>query len=238
MRRSPAICAVPVSAYQHLGLQVGEDCPPSAARLKIEPYGYFEDVTGMKSLPSALWLLPLLLLSQSPVSQAADDGIVVPGERIGAWTLAMTLADLIHANGPPDSWGRGFNPPRSNVKWENLSLYASSFDDKEIVDLSIGYNPSRRYQTVQGVGYGSSRYEMEKAHGIAPEVYRHPPRFEGRNNATYVYDAIGLAFALTECLNDPRSPPCITGTIRVTVVTVFRPGDAKRIWGDSLRPNG
>ncbi len=191
----------------------------------------------MKPPVSTLWLLPLLLLLQSPVSQAADDGIVVPGERIGAWTLAMTLADLIHVNGPPDSWGRAFNPPRSYVKWENLSLYATTFDDKEIVELSIGYNPSRRYKTAQGVGYGSSRSEMEGAHGMAPDVVPHPPRFEGRNNATYVYDAIGLAFTLTECLNDPRSPPCITGTIRVTAVTVFRPGDAKRIWGEWLRPN-
>jgi hypothetical protein len=191
-------------------------------------------------LAGMLWLLSPPLLLQTPISHAADDGIIVPGERIGTWTLTMTLTDLIHMNGTPDSWGRGYNPPQSDVNWSHLGLSASSFDDKEIVYLFIGYNPSRRYKTAQGIGYGSSKNEMERAHGIAPQIAGLPPRFQWRSEVQ-VYDSIGLAFVFTKCVNDPRSPPCIPdplGTFQVTAAYVFRPGNAKRMtWGDWLRPN-
>jgi hypothetical protein len=34
------------------------------------------------------------------IAQVADDRLIVPGQRIGSWTLDMTIADLLRTNGP------------------------------------------------------------------------------------------------------------------------------------------
>jgi len=45
-------------------------------------------------------LLMMLLLTASPASsQVPDDAPIMPGLRIGRWTLEMTIDDLVRVNG-------------------------------------------------------------------------------------------------------------------------------------------
>ena len=46
-----------------------------------------------------LLLLTVLLLAPRAVAQAPDDKLIVPGVRIGKWTLKMTIPDLERMNG-------------------------------------------------------------------------------------------------------------------------------------------
>ncbi len=49
---------------------------------------------------AALSVFALLLLAPPAVSQVPDDKLIVPGQRIGKWTLEMTIADLERIYGP------------------------------------------------------------------------------------------------------------------------------------------
>jgi len=49
---------------------------------------------------AALGVLVLLLLAPPVVSQVPDDKLIVPGVRIGKWTLEMTIDTLRQMNGP------------------------------------------------------------------------------------------------------------------------------------------
>ena len=50
-----------------------------------------------------LLVLSLLLAVGPAAPQALDDALIVPGERIGKWTLQMTIDDLVRCNGPARS---------------------------------------------------------------------------------------------------------------------------------------
>lgn len=47
----------------------------------------------------ALSIIALLLLASPAVSQVPDDKLIVAGQRIGKWTLEMTVDDLFRING-------------------------------------------------------------------------------------------------------------------------------------------
>ena len=52
------------------------------------------------------FLLFLLLLVQPPLTQVPDDKLIVPGQRIGKWTLDMSIDDLLKMNGARNGAGR------------------------------------------------------------------------------------------------------------------------------------
>ena len=55
------------------------------------------------------WIAPLLLLVLTTAAAGAppgpDDRLIVPGQRIGKWTLQMTYADLLRLNGSEKPYG-------------------------------------------------------------------------------------------------------------------------------------
>jgi len=56
------------------------------------------EVMAMKAM--TVVVLFLLLLAPPAVSQVPDDKLIVPGQRIGKWTLEMTIDTVLQMNGP------------------------------------------------------------------------------------------------------------------------------------------
>src|SRR3990170_4152679 len=65
---------------------------------------------------AALGVLILLLLAPPAVSQIPDDKLIVPGVRIGKWTLKMTINDLLRMNGQRVGGGGGAAIEQANAR--------------------------------------------------------------------------------------------------------------------------
>ncbi len=63
---------------------------------------------------AVLGVLILLILVPSAISQVPDDKLIVPGQRIGKWTLEMTIDTLLQMNGPRNILP-GIYPPATPV---------------------------------------------------------------------------------------------------------------------------
>ncbi len=184
-------------------------------------------------------VLFLSLLAQPAVSQVPDDQLIVPGQRIGKWTLNMTINDLLKMNGP-----------RSGIKYKDIEqqfhldmaskdfwehhwdpLYALTLgrDSQKVMALAIerGYEEKIQYKTAKGIGPGSSQKDLNAAYkGLEP--MRRPTAVTmaepGYQVFTVIFDKIGLAAWVWGPGEVYQAP----GTI-VTMI-VFRPGTAKSIW--------
>lgn len=159
-------------------------------------------------------LLFLLLMAPSALSQVPDDKLIVPGQRIGKWTLAMTIADLTQMNGAPLSIGPNFaqDAARENVVhiWDRVFAATSTSDQQRIEILGTG---SEDFKTEKGIGAGSRREAVEAAYGR--------PTAETRATDTWmrlIYDEVGLAIRITRVLET------------VARVDVFRPGTGRQLW--------
>ena len=64
-----------------------------------------------------------LLLASSAASQTPDDNLIVPGQRIGKWTLAMSVEAIVKVLGEPP------------FLMEGLSERASSFNGQDEIRL-------------------------------------------------------------------------------------------------------
>ena len=159
-----------------------------------------------------LLLLLVLLGASHAIAQVPDDKLIVEGQRIGKWTLAMTIRDLVQMNGPatifildlldivpPHPQRHNWGPP--------LNFAAITRDGQRVEFLLIS---STDFKTEKGVGPGSNRIAVQSAYG--------PPTAETRAGVTtrMIYDAIGFAANME---GD-----------RVTGSNVFRPGTGKSIW--------
>jgi hypothetical protein len=177
-----------------------------------------EEASAMK----AAWVVLLLVVLAVPgFAQAPDDKLIVPGQRIGKWTLAMTVDDLVRMNGPrnpgrvlgttsPIQRARGSGPTdwTEDVwfhSWENHSFFAGALGEsgQQVVFIASVAHDSR---TAQGIIMGTLRQGIEAAYGkpTAATQWR------------VIYDDIGLAVRL---IGDSSS-----------VFLVFRPGTAKQVW--------
>ncbi len=54
---------------------------------------------------TACVLFLLVVLAAPGFAQAPDDKLIVSGQRIGKWTLEMTIDDLLRINGPRNGGG-------------------------------------------------------------------------------------------------------------------------------------
>lgn len=158
-----------------------------------------------------LLVLLILLTATQAASQVPDDKLIVPGQRIGKWTLDMTMAELVQMNGPPEStpWTAGGADLADGI-WRHtwyphaLRAFAQGPTEQRIVALVA---MSTAYKTTKGVGPATSQKSVEAAYG-KPTAVTMVSAAEPR----WIYDKIGL-FAI------------IGGN-----VGVFRPGTAKTIW--------
>jgi hypothetical protein len=168
-----------------------------------------------------LLVLSLLLAVGPAVPQALDDALIVPGVRIGKWTLQMTIDDLVRSNGPARSafFTKGHAPEADAIRdfsqydWESLGIAAITFDGHGIEVLAAGVGAAlRSHKTDKGIGFQSDRGAVLKAYGT-PTAVTLPE--QGQTNL--IYDEIGVAFRL---FNGGR----------VRIIYVFRPGTARRFW--------
>jgi hypothetical protein len=178
-----------------------------------------EEASAMK----AAWVVLLLVVLAVPgFAQAPDDKLIVPGQRIGKWTLAMTIDDLLRMNGPRNGRSMGL-PALSHAVGTEVAadLWAHRWLDRGLVALTIGEKSQvvvelmmvlSEYKTDKGIGVGSSKEAMQSAYGSPTAAV--VPRSGWR---TALYDKIGFTVALG---------PSNTASY----VTVFRPGTAKQLY--------
>ncbi|HEV2173357.1 MAG TPA: hypothetical protein VGR71_07310 [Nitrospira sp.] len=178
--------------------------------------------------PAALSLAVVLLMAGGvSATRAATagqvDNLIVPGVRVGKWTLTMTVDELLKMNGPAtpilfhagmeealsarrDSWTYG---------WQSPALGAETFDKKKVEDLIAGvrggvvpYKTNRNVALLSG-----SRDDVLKAYGKPTVILK----AASAGLSDFVYDHIGIAFRLEN-----------TGAIHT--IEVFRPGKARDLW--------
>ncbi len=176
-------------------------------------------------------LLLLILLVAPPVaSQVPDDKLIVPGVRIGKWTLELTIADLVSMNGAQNTgflWSSAIlrasalEPDLQDGItfhiWERQGLIAGTRDGKTLVFLVAVEAPE--YRTSGGIGFGSAPGAVEAAFGKLGAVTQW--LYGGRAGellTTWIYDALGVAIVANP------------GRDSVFSAYVFRPNSARTIW--------
>jgi hypothetical protein len=165
-----------------------------------------------------LLLLMVVALAAPVISQTPDDDkLIVPGDRIGKWTLKMTLDELEKMNGPAFDTRVQFFDFRGEAffyVWPSLDFGVSAYKARRVEWFVAGFGGSVPWKTEKGIGLqNSTRAEILKAYG-EPTVET-VPRLGQKN---MIYDAIGIDFQVYDS----------GGAIRE--MRVFPPGTAKNIW--------
>lgn len=168
------------------------------------------------------WLVMLLLFAATPVVSLAapDDRLIVPGVRIGKWTLSITIDDLLRMNGPgsrqthmtTDASDADAVSDFTVVSWGSIG--AVTYDQKRVVALRVGYG-SLGYRTTLGIGFQATRDHVLKVYG-KPTAETTPLLGSTR----LIYDKIGIAFVINAS----------TAAGVMWDITVFKPGTADRLW--------
>jgi len=184
------------------------------------------EVMAMKAM--TVVVLFLLLLAPPAVSQVPDDKLIVPGQRIGKWTLEMTIDTVLQMNGPR-------NIPRGipGTPLDRMRAYFADSNDEIWWHwwADLGFSAATRGRDVQRIEYiftdngdfktdkgvipeVTTREAVESAYGRPTVVTRAGP-VAGR--VRLIYDEIGLAVIVRP-----------DGMARF--VFVFRPGTARTLW--------
>jgi hypothetical protein len=176
-------------------------------------------------------LLVVLPLSVPGYTQAPNDNLIVPGQRIGKWTLDMTIDDLVRMNGAQNANGalnqyvpvtlaQHVNPTYVGDvylhAWHNLSFFVSTLGEhsQKVVYLAIF---SKDYKTAEGLSLNTPPQNIEALYG-RPTV--NMQFFAPNSGSLMIYDQRGLAVRIFD-----------SGTGNaVQVLIVFRPGTANQIW--------
>jgi hypothetical protein len=170
-------------------------------------------------------LLASLVVAAPAIGQVTDDRPIVPGQRIGSWTLDMTITDLLRMNGPRKAIGTvwGSWEPVARMKnhdlasedfwihrWDDLGLRVSTLgrDSQRVGNLGIFDNG---YHTASGIRWGVTRQAVEAAHGKPTAITVPLP---GR--LQLIYDDLGLSARVSHD--------------RVDWILVFRPRTAAERW--------
>ena len=162
----------------------------------------------------ALSALVLFLLAPPVISQIPDDKLIVPGQRIGKWRLAMTVDQLVQMNGqsePSHSRGQDLQPDINVLYWlDRIGLNVGTRDRRSIAFLLM---IDSDYATKKRIRVGAHKKAIESAYG-KPTAFSGGPR-SGQSAMTY--DAIGVRFVLDS-------------VDTVWAVQIFRPRTARSIW--------
>lgn len=151
----------------------------------------------------------LLLLAHPAVSQIPDDRLVVPGQRIGRWTLEMTMDELVRMNGRPLSQpvtAPDVAPGTWVHDWVDPGLSALTLGrtEQRVVSLIARY---ASYETAKGVRINVSQEAVEAAYGKPTAI-----TLPGGDFRRWIYDDLGLYVAIGRTIG------------------VFRPGTAKQLF--------
>jgi hypothetical protein len=162
-------------------------------------------------------ILLLALIPAGTFSKVPDDGLLVPGRRIGRWSLDMTVHAFIKGVGPSNVYHRP----------ETLDL-AAAYDFHCTAEICAFYRTptelaflqvshiGRFARTERGPGVGSALPEVLAAYGRPTATTQVGDSFGGFTRL--IYDQMGVAFRGN----------LITQT--VVSVSIFRPGTARAIW--------
>ncbi len=161
--------------------------------------------------------LLVLLLVVPVASQVLDDKLIVPGQRIGKWTLEMSMAELVQMNGRPQSERETVGDFATGLwvrDWPSLGLrvFTLGRDAQRIASLATF---DEVYKTAKGVSFASSPEALEAAYGKPTAVAAAATPGSGYSQR-WIYDEIGLFVVL--------------GNIYGNTVGVFRPGTAKQLF--------
>ena len=141
-------------------------------------------------------LLMMLLLTASPASsQVPDDAPIMPGLRIGRWTLEMTIDDLVRVNGQGGTVALShpaYVGAFTVVSWPTSPLAAFTKDRRRIEALSV---EAGAFRTYKGIGIGSSRANVIAAYGNSTATAAISP------TTVLMYDEIGASFGVD---HEPR----------------------------------
>jgi len=185
----------------------------------------------------------VLLLASSTFAQVPDDSLIVPGLRIGRYSLEGSVEDITQLVGSPPGRQRVF-PERDTIMpitgtvgsytltiWplEAGNLGASHRNEHQIDTLQLFFYPGAQpslFRTDQGIGLRSKRADVELAYGRPTWEHRYGvdardraclPSASGCRTFTFTaYNPIGIAFWFEE-----------TGL--VGAIFIFRPGAAPSI---------
>jgi hypothetical protein len=167
---------------------------------------------------TALFAFLVVLAASTVPSTIARDNLVIPGQRIGPWTLGMTVRQFVSTAGKPID-------ARHMVETDLVG----TFGDYCSADICGLYRVndalailkvaeiSRFSRTGKGVGVGSRHGEVLAAYGRPTRTTLLGDDFAG-GFTRLVYDDIGISFRLN----------AITET--VTSISIFRAGTAGGIW--------
>lgn len=156
-------------------------------------------------------LLVVLLIGTSPAaSQVADDKTIVPGVRIGKWTLDTSIPEMLRINGQSatrPSMVSSFIPSAVWYTWDNLGVAAGTYNRNRTEYLAM--YAGRDYALPRGAGIGASKKTVLATYG---EPTMEGDLFTVGGIVTVLaYDKNGLAFFIQ---NDS-----------VLMLLIFRPGD-------------
>ena len=162
-----------------------------------------------------LVLLAVLLVGVSPVaSQVPDDKMVVPGARIGRWTLDTPIPELLRMNGPSSARASivaAIIPGATWYSWDTLGLAAGTHDRRQTAYLAL--YEERDYTVPRGIGIRASRNAVLAAHGeptLETDLF-----VQGRTITLLAYDRSGLAFFMDNDI--------------VQVLLIFYPGGLQHL---------
>ncbi len=159
-------------------------------------------------------LLVVLIAGTSPVAaQVADDKTVVPGVRIGRWTLMTSIPELLRMNGSPGgrpSVVSTLVPGATWYSWDSLGIAAGTYDRRYTAYLAM-YDGD--YAAPRGVGIRASRNAVLTAHG--EPTYEGDLFVQGRTITVLAYDKTGVAYFLDNNV--------------VQVLLIFHPGNLQHL---------
>ncbi len=180
----------------------------------------------------ALGVLGLLALASPAISQTPDDKLIVPGQRIGKWTLEMTMDSLLQMNGPrntlavvPGTLGNpvirmvaGFSDSTGEIwwhEWSNLSFSAAT-RGRDAQRVEYIFTSSEDFKTDKGVAPGMVRAAVQNAYG-QPSAVTRTGGAQNPGGLRMIYDESGIAATISR-----------NGTAEM--LFVFRPRTARTLW--------
>ena len=176
----------------------------------------------------ALASLGLLALTSIAGAQGENDKRIVPGQRIGPWTIELKIDDLNRINGPKQAIGTRpgeteFLPGQQDLvkplwlhRWDHVGLRVFTVErgDQNVVGLTI---LNDAYKTAEGIGIGATRAQVIAAYGQPTAV-----TVPNADHDHLVYDKLGVTFRVW------RTRPPAEQT--VVMVNVFKAGTARERW--------
>jgi len=166
-------------------------------------------------MKTAMLILLTLLLAAGPVaSQTSNDKLIVPGVRMGKWTLNMTIDNLVGVNGAASTRPIQNSDMIREVTefwWSSSPLVAGTFDGHKVVYFVTGATGQPiSYKTDKGIGQRSTMADVRDTYG-KPTAETMP-----MGGPQLLYDKIGIGFQFR--------------AQTMHLIMIFPPGTAKDIW--------